>query len=1129
MRIKIFRKKKSLSAKITDFFFKNKKRKQKKTKKIKYLFFLIFIIFLGIFGYGYFFLPNVEDADQLEFAESTIIYDRVALDPQENPNEHILYTIHGDENREFIPLDEISPWIKKATIAIEDDSFYSHFGFDIGGIIKASLNRFFGVGSSRGGSTITQQLVKNSFLSREKTLSRKFNELLLAIKMEWHYDKDKILELYLNKIPYGHNAHGVEAASKLFFGKSSKNLSLAESVILASLPVAPTRFSPYGSNKDMLMGFYEIDSKTGIKSYKKGRKDLVLERMLDLKMITFSQFQSALTEAKNIEFKKYREEIKAPHFVFYVRQKLEEKYGKNFLKEGGLRIYTSLDPAIQKIAEKTISTKTEHYPSTYGAKNVALVSIDNDTGEILSYVGGKDYFDEKNDGQVDVLTSRRQPGSSFKPMVYATGFTKGYSPGTVFFDVETDFGGNYTPQNFDGKFLGPVSARESLNRSLNIPAVKMAYLATPKSIIESAKNCGIKIEGSAEEHQVALGIGVAEVEPLSHINSFQVFANNGDFFDTTAILEVHNAEGNILEKADFGKKKKNCLDPEVAALVRDVLTDETTRPTTDDFDWNKLLQLENFDNGSKTGTSNRRTENPDFDPNKEEDEEENPKFITTPGDSWTIGFTPYLTSGVWVGNNRGEPMKLGATGLAVAAPIWKKFMTESHKILLEKKENKEKEYPIVDTLIKKKINKFSGKIAAKNTPPKLIKEEIFASFSVPTEIDDSVKIIRTTSRINSYNPTQKIKKYTMELQSIKPNLPNWNNPVEEWLDSHPKFLSSLGRVMDDEEEKDEEDDPDEDLKEKIFERRNRSNILLNRNNKFRRNIPNKYNQNNFANIPPQIEIFSPKDGGIVANGNLEVLVTLKSQAKIRSVLYYFDDELVAEAENFPWTGRFKIPLNIELNTNHILKAKVIDRLSSEAEDSIEIQINEDTEGPEIKFLGPVGNQRIPLNSKFEVMGEVIDFASGIKSVEFLLDNLSFGFQNKKPFKKILDANGELGRHEIKIRAWDFHGNFSEKVLPVIYEKPEQINSTAPEIQKIINYKDFISVDTFFPQPQKIEWIKLEVMQEGEIYFSQEIKNISKQIQFQVRKNYYGKSKIKLLTKFFGDTVIYKSPEKLVDL
>jgi membrane peptidoglycan carboxypeptidase len=1098
------------SKKIPSIFSKTPlfSKKKKPNNWIKFLFKLAGVFLVLIFLYAWIFLPNVKHSANLSFSESTIIYDRFALDPNKNPDDHVLYTIHGNENRKFIPFEDISPWVKKATVAIEDDGFYHHFGFDVGGLLRAVLYEAFGIGRARGGSTITQQLVKNTFLSRERTYTRKFKEILLSIKMELAFTKDEILEMYLNVIPYGNNAHGIEAAAQKFFAKSARDLTLAEASILTALPVAPTRFSPYGANRNLLMGFYEIDANTGEKVYKKGRKDLVLQRMLDEKMITFEEFKIALSEAKTLEFTQNRTDIKAPHFVFYVRERLEEKYGKEFLKNGGLRIYTTLDPLLQEVAETTIEEKSAHYSSTYGANNVALASIDVDTGEILAYVGGKDYFDSEHDGQVDVLTSMRQPGSSFKPLVYATAFEKGYSPSTVLFDVETDFGGNYTPQNFNGEFMGPVSMREALNRSLNIPAVKTAYLATPQKILENADKFSIKFSGDAKRHGVAIGIGVAEVEPLSHISSFQMFAGDGSLHTPTAILEIRDSEGEILEKFDVAKTKKEGINSEVAALVRHILTDESTRPTTDGFDWNKLLQLDGLNNGAKTGTSNRKSENPEFNENKPEDEEENPKMVTSPGDSWTIGFTPYLVTGVWVGNNRGEPMKLGSTGLAVAAPIWKKFMTEAHSVLLKEGRDPGKLYNEPKPLKVVKVNKFSGKIATELTPPKLVREEVFASFAVPTELDNSVKMIEI-DKLSGRPATQftpfyaRTRKYVLSLKSIL-DRPDWQNPVQDWIDEHPKFITSLGAIL---------DAPQDEL------------TISPLRNQIRRDddVHNRFTQQN----APKIVIITPKNGGTAAPGTIEMLVETSSKFGIRGVEYYFDDQLIADAVKAPFSAKFKIPIAATIGTTHILRAVVIDKLFNETSDEIEIKIAEDKIGPQIIFLGPIGKQKIPLGAQINILTTIQDFQSSVKIAEFLLDKKSLGFDETAPFNKSFTTTGKLGTHNLTVRAWDIHGNKSERTIPIIFEREKMITTDTPEISYISSYRNSISVDAIFPKNNEIEYVELLATQGDVVVFSQKIESPEKLIQFQISKNQGGKTKIQLFTKYSGVDQIFSSPEKVV--
>ena len=1132
MQSRRIRSQKSFWKKLCFFFLRKPQPPRKKSWWKRFLVFFIFssvLLLGGTFIYAVYFLPSVANATQLQFSESTIIYDRKALDPTENPLDHVLYVIHGDENREYIPLEEISPWVRKATIAIEDDQFYSHIGFDIGGIAKAALNRFFGIGSARGGSTITQQLVKNSFLSREKTLTRKFNEILLSLKLEWHYSKDEILEMYLNKIPYGHNSHGIEAAAKTFLGKSARELTLAESVILASLPVAPTRFSPYGANKDLLLGFYETDTETGSKVYKKGRKDLVLQRLLELGQITFEEFEIAWAESKEVEFRRYRTDIKAPHFVFYVREQLEEKYGKEFLRQGGLRIFTTLDPELQGMAEKTIEEKTAHYATTHEAKNAALAAIDPKNGEVLAFVGGKDYFDTKNDGQVNILTSRRQPGSSFKPFVYAAAFEKGYSPSTVLFDVETDFGGNYQPQNFDGKFIGPISARDSLNRSLNIPAIKMAFLATPQGVLDLATKVGIKYEGDAGFHGIALGVGVAEVEPLSHINAFQVFARDGSWYEPTTILEIQNSEGLVLESVDPEKNKREGIQPEVAALVRNILTDETTRPTMDEFDWNQLLQLGKWDNGAKTGTSNRNAENPDFNPDEEEDEEDNPKMITVPGDSWTVGFSPYLVTGVWIGNNRGEPMKEGATGMTVAAPVWKRFMTESHDWLIKKGASQEKTYP--ETLLEKmKINKFSGKLVTDEAPESVVREEVFAPFPVQNQKDDSIQMIeidRFTNRpATRFTPRfAREEVYRLDLQSLRADLPNWQQPVEDWIASHPLFMESLGEVMDpDPEDEDEEGEEGEGGK-RDGQRSLASYAPYSRG---RKNASNEryFNRSQKA---PQIAILSPKENGTLSPGEVDITVSLSAKNGIIGVEYYFDEVLVADSDKYPWKGHFYLPESAKIGTTHHIKAVVIDQLHNIGEKEISIRIGGDYEGPEIVFLGPRGNERVPVRSTIHLLADIKDHASRVARVEFWLDNELLGESVTPPYQQFFVAKGKMGRHNLMVRAWDGHENMSEKSIPITYEREKLIQEAQPEISKITSYRNTISIDLLFPTPEKIEWAEVIVIQGAQAPFQQKIIVEGKSAQLHVSKNKLGKAEVKLFTKFTGVEEVIESDVKMTEL
>ena len=729
---------------------------------------VIFVAFSYI--YSAFFLPSIADAEAFLFPEASKIYSREALDDPENKDKYVLYTL-GSENRTYVQLPDISKDMRNATLAMEDDRFYSHFGVDIPAFMKAVLSSF-GIGPARGGSTITQQLMKNVFLDNRKQLIRKYKEALLAIKMESKYSKDEILELYLNKIFLGSNAYGVEAAARTYFSKNASELSLAESSILVGLIKLPAYLNPYGPRKDELMGYTDED---GV--YHKGRKDLVLERMVKLKMITKDEMLQAQEEAKSIEFKSNKIRIKAPHFVFYVQEILEEELGKEALEIGGLQIYTTLNWDLQDYAETLLQERTANYPSKYNATNAALATINPDNGDILAYVGGKDYFDDASQGKFDVLQSYRQPGSTMKPYTYATAFEElGYGTGTVVWDVKTDFGQGYSPENITGAYTGPTTLRNALSSSLNTPAVKLAALAGPANVLEMLTKLGITYTGDAEKHGVAIGIGVAEVQILEHINGYTAFTGDGTFHKTRSLLSIHKADGTLLKEFPTRDKVAGMKDT-TAALVRNILTDETSRPSVDGFDWNKYMQLNGYNNGAKTGTSNRV----------------DPKDATKklPGDDWVIGFTPHLVTGIWMGNNDGTPMKDGATGLAIVAPIWRDYMNRAHEII---NADKAKLYTEPTLLQGITINKWNGKRATDITPEALKRTEYYAPNNPPKGSDD---IVFTEIPMNSVtfeaatDDTPEYLKIIVKravLTSERPDNTAWETPVQAWISSSNQFM-----------------------------------------------------------------------------------------------------------------------------------------------------------------------------------------------------------------------------------------------------------------------------------------------------------------------------------------------------
>lgn len=576
--------------------------------------------------------PSVEKLTSSQIAQTSIIYDRTG--------QHALYEIHGEENRQVIPHEEIPQVVRQTALAAEDGDFYSHPGIDPKAILRALKTDVSSSQMQQGASTITQQLARNVFLTRQKTFERKILEIILAIKIERNFQKDEILDMYLNDIPYGSNAYGIQKASQIFFGKDARNLTLDEAALLSALPNATTFYSPYGAHLSEL----------------NARKNYVIDRMQELKMIG----NRAATEAKSVDtlskITPFKQEIEAPHFVFFIKEQLEKTYGKEKVEQGGLRVYSTLDYDMQKLAEKTIIGNMETLGKKYAAKNSALVSINPKNGQILSMVGSKNYFDSAIDGQVNVATSPRQPGSSFKPLAYAAAFEAGYQPETVLYDLPTNFGpdgsgSDYVPSNYDGNFRGPVTMRQALSNSLNIPAVKTLYLAGIGNTINLAKNLGVSTLNDRSRYGLALVLGGGEVTLLDETSAYSVFANDGKRNPQNSILKIEDANGRkIFESSSM---EKQAVSHEVARKVNSILSDNKSRSLV--FGTNSKLYIPGRTVAAKTGTTQ--------------------EFH----DAWTVGYTPSLATGVWVGNNDNTAMIQGADGSYVAAPIWNEFMTEALK------------------------------------------------------------------------------------------------------------------------------------------------------------------------------------------------------------------------------------------------------------------------------------------------------------------------------------------------------------------------------------------------------------------------------------------------------------------
>ncbi len=619
--IKLFRK-----------FIKNKKN-NKVYKKILFILIIFFMILSSFFMIWFSTLktPDINVFDDKLLGQSAKIYDRTGT--------VLLYDLSQKVRRSVVPLDQISPYLKNASIAIEDNDFYQHGGIKIKSLIRAVFANITEGGYSQGGSTITQQVVKNSLLTRDKKITRKIKEIFLAIKIERNLTKDEILTLYLNNSPYGGNIYGVEEASQLFFDKKASDITLAEAAIIASLPQAPSTYNPYSGKKDLLLD----------------RKNLVLSNMYKLKMITKEEYDTAVNETVVFQPRNLGS-IKAPHFVMYIKNQLEKKYGTEKLLEGGFKIISTIDYDIQKKGEDIVFEYISKNKKRFNAENGAMVAIDPKTGQILSMIGSRNYFDTEIDGNYNVATAYRQPGSAFKTFVYAAGFNKGFLPETVFFDTETEFSSSctpsglpksegvicYKPQNYEGGFNGPITLRRALGASRNIPAVKLLYLVGVQPVLNTAKNLGLTNLDSASKYGLSLALGSAEVSVLDMTGAYGVFANDGIKNNIVGILRIENTKGEVLE--EYSPQPKKVISEQVSRLINDVLSDVGAR--------NSIFVRSYFKDhvvAIKTGTTNNSR------------------------DAWTIGYTPSVSVGAWIGNNDNRPMSQIASALIVS-PMWKEYI-----------------------------------------------------------------------------------------------------------------------------------------------------------------------------------------------------------------------------------------------------------------------------------------------------------------------------------------------------------------------------------------------------------------------------------------------------------------------
>lgn len=831
---------------------------------------------------------NLPDPDKLTdriIAQSTKIYDRTG--------KHLLYEIFSDQKRTVVELEEIPTYAIYATIVIEDRKFFEHAGVRWLSVLRAAVSNLLGRREGSGGaSTITQQLVKNAVVGNERTLIRKIKEAILATKIEKAYSKNQILKLYFNEIAYGSSNYGIEAASQAYFGKTVHDVTLAEAATLAALPKAPTR---YLNDRPALLA----------------RRNYILDTMAELGYINERQAETA--KAVPLEMKERIANITAPHFVLYVKELLTEQFGEKAVETGGLTVITTLDYDLQKIAEAEVTKGGEYNAKNNNASNAALVAIDPKTGEVLALVGSRDFFNDEIDGKVNIALRLRQPGSSFKPFVYLAGFEKGYTPNTILYDTVTNFaagGRPYIPHNYDSKERGPVTVRKALQGSLNITAVKMLYLAGVDHVLGLAQRFGYTTFTNPENYGLALVLGGAEVKLLEHVNGYAALARGGTFLPHVSILEVKGTHAETLWKYT-PPQPVEVVNPEKVAMITNILSNDAARAYV--FGANGPLTLPGRPVAAKTGTTN------DY------------------KDGWTLGYTPSLTAGVWVGNNDNRVMKPGVGGTAGAAPIWNGFMrralegkpVEQFPPMPAIKARKPVLNGTDDGGVPVKIDRISGKLATEDTPEELVQEVIYLQ---------AHSILHYVNKDDPDGPMP-------SNPAADPQYAGWEAGVQAWLEKKQKETEG----------KDE-----------------KTPMVLG-------DPPTEYDDVHKKELRPSLTVLSPQAGVILRERLLEASVDVSAPRGVAKVLYHIDEKLVGTVTDYPFSLRYE---GRELeNGPHKLTVKAYDDVSNVTTVEVLFTLDALPEPPNVAWISPKSDNTL-FTSLFPLTLQMRPFkATGIQSVK----------------------------------------------------------------------------------------------------------------------------------------------------
>ncbi len=967
------------------------------------------VIVLLWVAYLWWTLPNIDDPRNLFASQSSVILDRNGTE---------LYRLFAEQDRTYIPASSMPKHLKDAVVAIEDERFYDRGCIDYQAMARVVLR----LGSAGGASTLTRQLARNALdLKQENLLNRKVKELILGCQLESRFSREELLELYLNWIPFGKNAFGVEQASRVYFGKSASGLTLAESAVLASLPQRPTYFSPYGSHvrttvtpevreriatgritrisqiddDDITIGLLGGNIGSGSTTLSiGGRADQVLANMERLGMIEEADRLQALNEFATMNFAQAREDIRAAHFVLWVKDQAASILGlspdSDILQRGGLRIETTIDWEMQQDAEKVVASHSGDTLARFGAHNIALLAADRTTREVLAYVGNTEYGDTEHGGKIDMVQAPRQPGSSFKPFVYAAAFLKGMTPATVLYDVPTRFGVD-KPKDYDGMYLGLMSARTALAHSRNIPAAKAFFLAGGEEpILTLVSQLGAPTpkerraqltqeRGETFEYGWPLALGAGETPLWEMVQAYGTIADGGAYKPLIALKRIVDRNGNILFEAQ--QPSAQVLDPRIAYMVTSVLSDPAARP--EGF-WRDQLSIPGYATAGKTGTSNKCLERGENGVCK----------LQKPDNAWAMGFTPAIVAGVWAGNADSSAMLDRGDGLNTSAPIWKEFLMRAQKRLA----NAPTTFTQPPGLIQVQVSRLSGQLPTDCTPLDQRTTDMFLQEAPPT-LQDPACVHTTVDRVTGLLASESCPASAREEQSFLAltseypgRFPEWQQDLDAWgKEQNAKWAAApdhSGAILPLPAAPTTSCDPSL--------------------------TPGRLEQ-------PTVTLLAPQNGGHATYPAFQPQISFTVGSTVREVRYTIDGHDVGTAIAEPWTQPLRVPRSVSEGGEHTLTVTLVDEYYNEATDTAQFNFEEDTDTPQVTIRTPLNGTVLKKGESLVIDAQAED-SGGLKYVQFYLDDVLLTTKPQPPYTFTYSSTIDAGTHTVRVEAEDMAKN-----------------------------------------------------------------------------------------------------------